>query len=109
MSKDPWLQAINAFEPDTPILRSALIKGPKIIVELTKAKNAWAIQIKEVWPDPVSFSPFEHNELKTCIDWVDSQLCSWGTCKRTSYDKWSFSSKKDAEKFITFFNIRWAQ
>lgn len=109
MSKDPWLQAINAFEPSTPLLKTALENGPKIKINIHKIKKSWVVHIKDTWSEPLAFIPFNHIDLKKCIDWSQSQLSSWKTCKRTSYDKWQFSSKKDAEKFITMFNIVWPQ
>ena len=42
------------------------------------------------------------------VDWTAETLKNWSTVRRTAWDIWVFDSKRDAEKFITLYNLTWA-
>ena len=69
------------------------------------------IQLVEYWPlDKDSLHFCDQPEL--CDDyvyWCEEQLKSWKSVRRTAWDQWTFNNIKDAEKFQTLFNLRWAR
>lgn len=47
--------------------------------------------------------------LNDIITWATEELDKWPRVRRTAYDMWKFPSKKQADKFITLFNLKWAR
>lgn len=43
------------------------------------------------------------------VDWTSNELIKWKGVTRISWDMWKFSSKKEAEKFIVYYNLKWEQ
>lgn len=50
-----------------------------------------------------------NQKLNNCVEWSAKKLKDWPDVQRMSFDMWDFKSKKDAEKFITFFHLSWQQ
>lgn len=48
-------------------------------------------------------------KLDNCVRWTEDKLKEWPDCNRKAWDIWDFKHRKDAEKFITMFYLRWAQ
>jgi len=44
-----------------------------------------------------------------CVKWVEEKLKDWPNVKRMSFDMWDFKHRRDAEKFITLFQLSWHQ
>ena len=40
---------------------------------------------------------------------VQEELKNWTNVRRMAWDQWNFKYKKDAEKFVTLFNLKWAK
>jgi hypothetical protein len=50
-----------------------------------------------------------NQHLNDCVEWAAEKLKDWPDVNRMSFDMWDFKSKKDAEKFVTFFHLSWQQ
>lgn len=109
MSKDPWVQILSALEPEYQELKFALENGPKIFADISQKGRYWCVTLQEQ-PLPNSTTPIWSNpgKLDERVDWALSQLSSWPEVKRMSHDMWYFKRKRDAEKFQTLYNLKWA-
>lgn len=105
---DPWQHTLERIEPEFFNLHYAVMHGPTIKPKLYRfGKHTWAVSLEEVWPE-VHLSQWHggsSNKLDTSVEWCEKTLETWKNCKRQSWDTWSFDSKKNAEKFITYYNI----
>lgn len=85
---DPWAQVLDQFfDIDKPKI-SLYLKGKK-----------WNIRIASVKPE--------------IYNWANSILSKWHNVN-IKHDHWNsehyeFKTRRDAEKFITLFNLKWAQ
>jgi hypothetical protein len=71
----------------------------------TGNKTAWCLQFVED-REP---NTYHTSHLDECVEWANGHLQNWPSCVRKAWDMWDFDSKKDAEKFITFFHLSWQQ
>lgn len=102
---DPWQQILERFEPKYQELYYASMHGPYIKPKLYKfGKHTWAICLEEQWSDTIEWQGDSRN-LDASVEWCEKTLETWKNCKRQSWDTWSFDSKKNAEKFITYYNM----
>jgi len=42
-------------------------------------------------------------------NWIHDTLANWKNVELVGVEVWQFENKKEAEKFITLFNLTWAQ
>jgi hypothetical protein len=83
--------------------------APTIIPNLYK-EHKWTIRIEEKWASvDDAGNYFNSTGLDQRVEWATQILESWKTATRTSWDMWVFSSKREAEKFITLYSLTWAQ
>lgn len=104
---DPWQHVLESIEPRYKQLYQASMFGPQIKPKLYKlSKYKWAVCLEEHWPEVIHWEGGSGSvTLDHSIDWCEKTLTTWKNCKRQSWDTWSFDSKKNAEKFITYYNI----
>lgn len=107
VSIDPWESILSTLEPDWKKMQGALAKPPTIKPTLLKKGRRWHIKLEEIWPAEAYLInwTYDEDQLQILIDWTNEILQSWKNCKRESWDMWSFNTKRDAEKFITYYNI----
>jgi len=108
VSTDPWKSILKSLWAEIDQLQEMIDKvTPFIKAELSKKNRRWQIKIKEVWPvDTFELNwTFDVDKFGDAVEWTDNTLKSWDSAKRESWDTWSFDSKKNAEKFITYYNI----
>lgn len=86
-------------------------EGPKIKASLKKKRFAWHVVIEENWAnsDGECYYTADYGNLDKRCEWAAEQLKDWKTAIRTSHQEWKFSSKKEAEKFITWFSLVWTE
>lgn len=79
---------------------------------LTKIKNQWHLTFEEEWYHD-SGGSYTINSGSVMLDdivkWAEKELEKCKDCRRTAWHLWQFKSKRDAEKFITFFHLSWEQ
>ena len=65
------------------------------------------LSLDETWPDELSIGG-NTTSLDRCVAWVTDQLEDNDQCNRISWNMWLFTSKQEAEKFLTVFYLAWA-
>jgi hypothetical protein len=113
IAPDPWVSAIAAFEPEYYKLKDAVEKAPKIRLVLRKVNLAWRIRIEEDWDhvdadEQYLYYTADYGNLDTRCEWAATQLKDWQLVNRLSHQEWKFWKRKDADKFLTIFNLKWA-
>lgn len=107
--KDPWLHIVRAIEPEVDRLQAMLEKSiPIKPLLLQNKKGAWLITIARDQESAYQ-KYYLDDEIETFnnrIEWAVAELENWDAW-RSSYDTWIFSSKEEAEKFITFYYLKW--
>lgn len=84
----------------------ATVKPELIRIRLGKGYSKWRIQLVEVWPDHTIIGT---SNLDSKVHWAEQTLANWSSVNRSSWDIWDFNSKKEAEKFILLYNLKWDQ
>jgi hypothetical protein len=111
---DPWTQMLEQLEPEYLTLKFIVEVGPKVKAILRKINFSWRVRIEEDWDNTASedqhlYYTLDYTNLDIRCDWADQQLATWKTATRFGHQEWKFSKQKDAEKFITLFNLRWTR
>lgn len=73
---------------------------------LSKHQNRWLLHIIDIDEDIDAM--FDSDLWTECVEWTVKQLEGQPRVKRMAYDMWFFERKRDAEKFKTFWLIKWA-
>jgi len=110
MNTDPWRHTLSMLQPDIDVLKDFMERGPKIKPALRLANQTWVLEIKEDWG---VFNSLENHHDTPSLDarviWTTRQLESWKNVSRQAWHMWHFKHKRDAEKFITLYNLKWAE
>ena len=99
-----WEQMISSIEPNLVYLKKYMKENPNITVEL-KQSNRGSWEVSLIYLDEIDPYYFE-DYLGERINWTDNILENWPAW-RSNYSTWTFSSKEDAEKFITYYLLKW--
>ena len=103
-----WSHIVEALEPRIRELTQMLEQGPRIKPALIRNRQgAWQITLKSSFDDPELFQVTDFPVFDSRVEWLTEESENWD-CWRSSYDTWVFSSKDEAEKFITFYLLKWA-
>ena len=111
---DPWTQILERFEPEYCTLKFIVENGPNVKAALRKLNLSWRVRIEEDWENtPGTEHEFyyttDYNNLDIRCEWAEQQLSTWKSAKRLSHQEWKFSNRKEAEKFIILFNLKWTR
>ena len=101
-----WEQMLRHLMPDYDNVMAELQKGPKITANTIKKGRLWEVRIMEE-EDPIVYFQTIASTLEDKIQWTTQQLGNWTNVTRMSYDRWYFRYKKDADKFVMLFNLKW--
>lgn len=107
-----WISIVTSIEPNYHHYAKMLEEGPKVKAVLEYNNYKWRIHVQEDWGDVNighMYYTASYINRDICVDWTAEQLSNQKFVTRVSYDQWDFQSKRAAEKFITMFNLRWAQ
>ena len=109
--KDTWTHVLQALHPDYDKLAEIMKHGPIIKCELSKKGKYTVLQLVEHYHyDQARLFHLDSKETtEDHVSWAVEQLSEWKDVKRMAWDQWHFKYKKDADKFITLFNLRWAR
>lgn len=110
---DPWESIVKQLVPDYDTLKYMAENGPRIIAVLKKINLSTRIRIEEDWENTDTTQQYlyltaGYDKLDSRCDWAAEQLQSWKFVTRLSHQEWKFLRRRDAEKFITLFNLKWA-
>lgn len=114
MITDPWEQMLLSIEPEYDTYKAMMSRGPRYIPILTyiDSKRVWQLKIHEQWPkgvDPTYSTSESGLELDIRCTWCETQLKKYSEVSRWSWQHWHFKNQYEAEKFITLYQLRWAQ
>ena len=81
------------------------LENSKLFTGVVRREGKWALTIDEIVEGEEHYTS---EKFTACIDWTISTLTTWPDCTRMGYDTWYFKYKRDAEKFNTLFQLKWA-
>ena len=73
--------------------------------KLYKREGSWVFYVED-WDDDLDSPVDEH--WTECVEWTVEQLEGQPRVKRMAYDMWYFERKREAEKFKTFWLLKWS-
>lgn len=79
------------------------VQKPMIKPEITKLGRKYRVQLVEDRSTIYVDSNFDSR-----CEWTEVTLKTWNGVTRTAWDMWVFDNKRLAEKFVIFYNLRWA-
>ena len=109
---DLWTQMLEQIEPEYSTLKFIVENGPKVKAALRKVNLSWRVRLEEDWDnDEIGevYYTADYKNLDERCEWADQQLKSWKSATRLSHQEWKFSNRKEAEKFIILFNLKWTR
>lgn len=77
-----------------------------LLAELHKRRSGWILHVVD-FDDDID-ADFDSDRWTECVEWTIAQLDSQPRVKRMAYDMWVFERKREAEKFKTFWLLKWA-
>jgi len=106
----PWGHTLRMLQPNYDELKEFMDKGPQIKPMLELVKRTWVLRIKIDWGMFDDYgNPWGTPSLDARVIWAAHQLDTWENVSRQAWDMWHFKHKRDAEKFITLYNLKWAE
>ena len=88
-----------------------LINGPSIRCELSKEGRETRLVLVEHYEHRKEILDVDQHTVRfdDIVSHVQDELRNWKNVRRMAWDQWNFKTKKDAEKFVTLFNLKWAK
>ena len=107
---DPWLEIVKQLAPDYSALKHMTENGPTITAVLRTVNLSPRVRIEEDWHNSNGefYYTFDYSNLDSRCEWAAEQLHNWKFVTRLSHQEWKFLRRRDAEKFITLYNLKWA-
>lgn len=107
---DPWVRFITQLVPEYEDLKHMVDHGPEITAVLRTINLSPRVRIEENWDisNGENYYTVSYSNLDSRCDWAAEQLSSWKFVTRLSHQEWKFFRRRDAEKFITLFNLKWS-
>lgn len=111
MNIDPWIGVLQQIEPRYDYYKSMIEEGPNIVAKARPVNLRWRVRIEEDWKTTSGeyYYTFDDSKLDKRCKWAEEQLKSWRFVARLSHQEWVFFNKRQAEKFVTLFNLKWAE
>ena len=111
MTSDPWIETLRQIDPNYDQYQTMIEEGPNIVARARKVNLRWRVRIEENWDHSNGeyYYTFNDSKLDSRCKWAEEQLKSWRFVGRLSHQEWYFFNRKQAEKFVTLFNLRWAE
>jgi hypothetical protein len=104
-----WELMLTDLVPDYDDLVEVMQLGPSINFTLTSVNNEWELSFNENWGDINDAGiHFNSENFYDRINWSVIELEKW-KCRQTWWNTWNFKSRREAEKFITIFKLKWTQ
>jgi hypothetical protein len=109
---DPWPLMLEQVNPEYRRLKFIVDFGPEVKAVLRKVNLSWRVRLEEDWDNEEIGEVYytaDYKNLDERCEWADQQLKSWKFATRLSHQEWKFSNRKEAEKFIILFNLKWTR
>lgn len=104
---DHWEQILTSIDPDYFKHKEMLDQGPEFKALKVK-KNS--VSIEEIWPEGCEGAYTLGQDdlmLDDIVDAVTKELLTWPDVNRTAWNQWRFKDGREADKFITWYNLKW--
>lgn len=103
---DAWQHILKSLEPEIEKLKYVMENGPMIKTKLSQNKNAaWQITI---YQENLNLDIQDlYSKFSDRIEWTAEEIEKWNAW-RNDYNTWIFDSKDEAEKFLTFYTLKWS-
>lgn len=110
MTADPWIGFITQMVPEYDNLKYMAERGLAVSAVLRTVNLRTRVRIDENWDisDGSSYYTSDCSNLNSRCEWAAEQLHNWKSVTRLSHQEWKFSRRRDAEKFITLYNLKWS-
>lgn len=82
------------------------LENSKLFLGVVRRGRKWSLTVDEVVEGE---DHYNSTKWTNAINWTVATLSTWPDCTRMSYDTWDFNHKRDAEKFTTLFQLKWAE
>ena len=107
---DNWTKTLQRLEPKYEELARLMKNGPEVRAVIRQVNFGWRVRIEEDWSisDGSEYYTADSSNLDSRCEWAADQLKNWRFLTRLSYQEWKFLRRRDAEKFITLYNLKWA-
>lgn len=92
----------------------------QILIKLvvTQRDKLYEVHIHEDWDEDLEYAEFlqqmQLNNVQTAVEqldqrveWSTEQLVKWPGCNRTAYDRWTFDTEENLNKFIVLYGLMW--
>lgn len=107
-SSNTWVGTLLQINPEYLEILKKWENGPKFSTKLTTDDASWILEVYQDC-DFEYFDPLWYqDEFYSRVTWCEQQLSTWHNVKRKSHVMWEFQQKQEAEKFQTFYNLKWA-
>jgi len=108
---DTWTHIVAALSPNYDSLKRMLDQGPTIKCTLSRKGKITVLRLVEQWEDDGHQIIIEENtkNFDDYVHYIEEELVSWPNVRRMAWDKWYFTSYKNAEKFLILFNLKWGR
>ena len=85
-----------------------LAADPYIIARMIDKKRKTSVVLEEVWP---ADEPYNNSSstLDNMVAWVTTELEKLPTVRRTAWDTWEFNTRREAERFVIMYNLKWTR
>jgi len=109
-----WLHTIRNIQPLYDKIIMSVDIGPTIRPTIIKNNNGYCVFLEEFWYDNIKAEYYDTHGASSCIldekvEWTTKELDNWNNVQRTAWDMWQFKYKKDAERFIVVYYLKWAK
>jgi hypothetical protein len=82
------------------------LENTRLFLATVRRGRKWSLTIDEIVEGEDHYNSTKWTDA---INWTVTTLGTWPNCTRMSYDTWDFQHKRDAEKFTTLFQLKWAE
>lgn len=105
-----WETILKQIDSDYEKLKDLMYLNPKISFQIYEINSeTYYLDTIEVWPENCFVLNYTDSKWDKAISFIENELKNWPDVYKVNQDTWSFSSRNQAEKFITVFNLKWEQ
>ena len=108
---DNWTNTLRQLESEYDKLANIMENGIKIRAVIRQVNFGWRVRIEEVWHEGNGerYYTADYSNLDLRCEWAAEQLKDWRFTTRLSHQEWKFFNRRQAEKFLIMFNLKWAE
>lgn len=105
-----WTDVLKQIEPEYDTLSDVMKNGPNVRAVIRNINRGWRVRIEEDWgpSNGEYYYTAGTGNLDSRCEWAAEQLKDWKFVGRLSHQEWKFLRRKDAEKFIMMYSLKWA-